>query len=193
MTLLQSPARNNVNILEQLSPVCLERAAPELILSPRAHILHQMLLTGNKNHMCQSLCVCGGGGILIMNKLILFTHKHFCSCTIKNKQKQPESVCPRGSEATNKSLVCLVKAESASWLRLVGGTGCRGLVVAAVHLLLHGAVLLQLLASVVGDLQEAAGLHHHVGLAGVRQDGVLRDHLHAFVTVRFHSVQFPVR
>lgn len=55
MTLLQSPARNNVNILEQLSPVCLERAAPELILSPRAHILHQMLLTGNKNHMCQSL------------------------------------------------------------------------------------------------------------------------------------------
>ena len=51
-------------------------------------------------------------------------------------------------------------------------------VTAAVHLRLHhGAVSVQLLAGVVGDLQEAAGLHHHVGLAGVRQDGELRDHL----------------
>lgn len=62
-------------------------------------------------------------------------------------------------------------------LGLVRGTGGGGLIVAAVHLLLHGAVLLQLLAGEVGDLQEAAGLHHHVGLAGVRQDGVLRDDL----------------
>lgn len=86
-----------------------------------------------------------------------------------------------GSEATNKALVCLFKSAPLSvfthmeCLWLVGGTGCRGLVVAAVHFLLHGTVLLQLLAGVVGDLQEAAGLHHHVGLAGVRQDGVLND------------------
>lgn len=66
----------------------------------------------------------------------------------------------------------ILQGRSAEGLRPLGG-----LVVAAVHLLLHGAVLLQLLARVVGDLQEAAGLHHHVGLAGVRQDGELRDHL----------------
>lgn len=71
----------------------------------------------------------------------------------------------------------ILQGRSAEGLRPPGGAGGGGLVVAAVHLLLHGAVLLQLLARVVGDLQEAAGLHHHVGLAGVWQDGELRDHL----------------
>lgn len=60
---------------------------------------------------------------------------------------------------------------------LLHGADGGGLVVAAVHLLLHDALLVQPLAGVVADLQEAAGLHHHVGLAGVGHDGVLRDHL----------------
>lgn len=91
----------------------------------------------------------------------IFTHEHY--------KKQPENVCPQGLSPQRRMNLLL---------RLVRGAGCCGLVVAAVHLLLHGTVLLQLLAGVVGDLQEAAGLHHHVGLAGVRQDGVLRDDLH---------------
>lgn len=64
-------------------------------------------------------------------------------------------------------------------LGLVRRAGRRRLVVTAVHFLLHGAVFLQLLAGEVGDLQEAAGLHHNVGLAGVWQDCVLRDDLWA--------------
>lgn len=63
-----------------------------------------------------------------------------------------------------------VSASSVGRLRLVRRAGRRGLVIAAVHFLLHGAVLFQLLACVVRDLQEAAGLHHHVGLAGVWQN-----------------------
>lgn len=62
-------------------------------------------------------------------------------------------------------------------LGLVWRAGCRGLVITAVHFLLHGAVFLQLLAGEVGDLQEPAGLHHNVGLAGVWQDCILRDDL----------------
>lgn len=101
-----------------------------------------------------------------------------------------QSLCAGSSEASNVAESRLLKVKTCcgvEWLRLVGGAGRRRLVVAAVHLLLHGAVLLQLLAGVVGDLQEAAGLHHHVGLAGVRQDGVLRNHLQALVTSGFQS------
>lgn len=115
-----------------------------------------------------------------MNKLI-FTQKH-----LHHKNSQKVFVHKQINQSNPLSV------SSMGWLWLVRGTGCRGLVVAAVHLLLHGAVLLQLLAGVVGDLQEATGLHHHVGLAGVGQDGVLRNHLHALVTFEVQSVQFPV-
>lgn len=46
-------------------------------------------------------------------------------------------------------------------------TGSRCLIVAAVHLLLDDALVVQPLAGIVCDLKEAALLHHHVGLAGV--------------------------
>lgn len=65
---------------------------------------------------------------------------------------------------------------------LLHGADSGGLVVAAVHLLLHDALLVQPLAGVVADLQEAAGLHHHVGLAGVWHDRVPRDNLGRGVT-----------
>lgn len=127
-----------------------------------------------------------------MNKLI-FTQKQKAYLLLQYKKNSLKVFvrCVCG----HKQIISLLPSVPPVWgqLWLVGGAGCRGLVVAAVHLLLHGAVLLQLLAGVVGDLQEAAGLHHHVGLAGVRQDGVLRNHLHVLVTFRFQSVQFPVR
>ena len=52
-----------------------------------------------------------------------------------------------------------------------------GLIVAAVQLLLHDALVVQTLAGVVGDLQEAALLHHNIGLARVWHDWVLWDDL----------------
>lgn len=86
VTLLQSPATNNVNILEQLSPVYLERTAPELILSPRSHILHQMLLTGNKNHLCQSLW--WGGGYTYYEQTNIYTQTFLLLHYKKKKNSQ---------------------------------------------------------------------------------------------------------
>ena len=122
---------------------------------------------------------------LIMNKFIFYTTVNILAVVRKNHQWVFVSRRVRGLSPSRS------RVGGGGGLGLVGGAGGRGLVVAAVHLLLHGAVLLQLLAGVVGDLQEAAGLHHHVGLAGVRQDGVLRNQLHVLVTSRF-SVTFTI-
>lgn len=88
------------------------------------------------------------------------------------------------SESMRPPVMQRAEISSGGWagLRLTGWAGGCGLVVAAVHFLLHGTVVLQLLAGVVGDFQEAAGFHHHVGLAGVRQDRVLWNHLEVLVT-----------
>lgn len=126
---------------------------------------------------------------LILNKLICYTGTESINPPAKTKKKERKD--RQTNSGTSLSMRPPVRTSSVTWLRSGGRAGCRGLVVAAVHFLLHGAVVLQLLAGVVGDLQEAAGLHHHVGLAGVRQDGVLRNHLHVLVTWGCQSERCP--
>lgn len=115
----------------------------------------------NRNHTWHQAV----GGTVGTNS---YLHSSLLRLLAVNK-KTPGRVC----EATDES------RRRESRLGLVRRAGRRRLVVAAVHFLLHGDVFLQLLAGVVGDLQEAAGLHDHVGLAGVWQDGVLGDDLRA--------------
>ena len=165
----QSPVRNEVNTLER----CMFGEAAFQLSGTKTNPFTSLLHLAIKNTCAIS---CGEE-----KKLMFYTYTHARTHTHKLIQKNKSLSAT--SEASNKSSVCWFKvkkchAPEMERLWLVGGAGSCGLVVAAVHLLLHGAVLLQLLAGVVGDLQEAAGLHHHVGLAGVRQDGELRDHLH---------------
>ncbi len=104
---------------------------------------------------------------LILHKVrFRSTAQTHCMILYTADEAQTEGLSPRNKSNPHASL------------RLVGhGAGPRPLVVAAVHFLFHGSLLVQTLAGVVGDLQKAAGLHHHVWLAGVGHDGVLRDHL----------------